>query len=158
MILLDTNALVYATERQSDPHFADLSGRLKHYLSQLQEQETPVGIPSLALYEYLCKYPVEDHGRIIAALEGNFVILDVGTAIASKAAELFQNRPADTGPKQRAKMDTLIAATAIIEGATVVLSEDRDYTALTRGLVETKKPSQLPRPPRGLFDKLPADE
>lgn len=117
MILLDTNALAYATERRSDPKIADLAARLKHYLAQLAEQETPVGIPFLVVYEYLCGYAVEGHPLIISALGVNYMILDAGVAVASKAADLFRNRPTNTGPKQRAKMDTLIAATAIIEGA-----------------------------------------
>jgi hypothetical protein len=130
LILLDCNSLVYATERQSDPNIAELGVRLRHYLLQLSERETPVGIPSLVLYEYLCGYPAEEHPRIVSVLETNYIIIDVGVAAASKGAELFRNRPADTGPKQRAKLDT----------------------ALTHGQIVTKKPSQLPRPPRDLFE------
>jgi predicted nucleic acid-binding protein len=158
LILLDSNSLVYATERQSDPKIAELGVRLRHYLAQLSERETPVAIPSLLLYEYLCGYPVEDHPQMVSALETNYIILDVGVAAASKAAELFRNRPADTGPKQRAKLDTLIAATAVVEGVSEIVSEDRDYTALTLGQIATKKPSQLPKPPRDLFEDTPDEQ
>ncbi|HVK16683.1 MAG TPA: PIN domain-containing protein [Fimbriiglobus sp.] len=158
MICLDTNALIWAVEFNSDPAVSDQCKRIRHYLERLRDEQTPVMIPVPVLFEFLCKYPRERHEVHQAARADAFVLFDATPQVASEAAALFQagNAAAMSSggqPKQQRKMDLLVAASAIVAGVTEIVSEDRDYSQMTGGRLTWKKVSSLPLPPAGLFDQ-----
>jgi hypothetical protein len=114
-------------------------------------------IPVPVLFEFLCKYPREQHDVVQAALSEGFVLFDVTPQVASEAATLFQAGSAIAAsssgqPKQQRKMDLLVAASALVAGVTSVISEDRDYSQMTGGKLSWVRVSSLPLPPAGLFD------
>src|SRR5690606_4704896 len=103
MIHLDANLLI-AAARKSDAHHSAASRAIT--------QPVPCACSSVAWMEFHSK-PV--HPRDDAALRSILAggILPFGEAAAALAGELFFQ----TGSKRRTRLDTMIAATAILAGA-----------------------------------------
>lgn len=152
MICLDTNALIYAVEPRTGT--ADWTDRVRHYLERLRDANTPVIIPVPVLFEFLCKYPRDRHDGLRQSLAGGYILFDVTPQVASEAAWLFQTDAGGGTSRQQRKMDLLVAASAVVAGASEVVSEDRDYSQMTAGRLRWQKVSDLPLPPPGLFDRV----
>lgn len=112
MIHLDTNVLIALP----------VLARQRHELTQRISRGEPVATSSLAWFEYACG-PVDDTEQqlVRAAIGGHIVSVD--DVIAERAAELF-NR---TGRKRSLRTDSLIAATAIVNGARLATYNAEDF-------------------------------
>src|SRR4051794_35120242 len=127
MICIDTNALIWAVESNPPPHVSDHCKRIRAYLVRLRDEQTPIILPVPVLFEFLCKYPKEQHEVVRTALAEGFILFDVSPQVASEGAVLFQlgqsaAQAAGGTPKQQRKMDVLVAASAIVAGASEVVS------------------------------------
>lgn len=159
MICFDTNALIWAVESNPPDHVSDHCNRVRAYLERLKDEQTPVMIPVPVLFEFLCKYPREQHEAVRTALAEGFVLFDASPQVASEGAALFHGgqaaaQAAGGVPKQQRKMDLLVAASAIIANAAEIISEDRDYDQLSGGKLKWTKVSDLPLPNPGLYDNV----
>ena len=113
MIHLDANLLI-ALVRQHDSHHQAAAG--------VVAGSGPFGCSSVAWMELHSK-PVHpaDQAALAAIVAGGIVPLD--EAAASLAGRLFHL----TGAKRRTRLDTMIAATAILAGASLATTNPADF-------------------------------
>lgn len=118
MILLDTNYLIGA--------LIDGSDAASRILTWLERGET-LATSAICWYEFLSGPVNEQHVRTMAAaLRGG--ILPFGDPEAQEAASLF-NR---TKRIRRLRVDTMIAATAIVHQASLATHNRDDFVPFTR--------------------------
>jgi predicted nucleic acid-binding protein len=119
--------------RQEGPE--DRRKRAKWLFQQLELDKAQVIIPSVALSEYLIRVKPEEHGGVVAALSGRFLIQPFDAQCASLAAKLFlqgkelRKMSAD-GARKTLKADAFIIATAVVHGARKLYSGDADCRKL----------------------------
>jgi predicted nucleic acid-binding protein len=113
MVHLDT-CLLIAFTKPNDPH-AEMAERLVN-------ASMPLGASACAWTEYKSR-PTAIHWEKILhrALSGGIVPFD--EAAASLAGELFHL----TGSRRRTRLDTMIAATAILSGAELATTNPADF-------------------------------
>lgn len=102
MIHLDTNVLIALP----------LMAKERHPLALRISKGEAVAVSSLTWFEYVCGPVAETQRQIVRTAVGAQIVV-VDEAIAERAAVLFNA----TGRKRSLRTDSLIAATAIIEGA-----------------------------------------
>jgi len=113
MIHLDTNLLVALP----------VLAREKHPLTQRISKGEPAAVSSLVWFEYMCGPLTEAEQPLVrAVIGGRIVALD--DMIAERAAVLFNA----AGRKRSLRTDSLIAATAILEGAELATFNADDFT------------------------------
>lgn len=113
MIHLDTNLLIAFT-KPTDPH-ADKA-------ESLIDSTVPLGTSACAWTEFKSRPTTPPWEKILQkALSGRIIPFD--EAAASLAGELFHL----TGSKRRTRLDTMIAATAILSGAELATTNPADF-------------------------------
>lgn len=122
MICLDTNYLIRGLITGSD--------EAEHIYGWLAAGE-PMCIASVSWYEFLCG-PVSQEEIVLANGLLKSGVLAFGSPQASKAAALFNH-----GNRKRSlRVDSMIAATAIVAGAELATNNLSDFEAfLPHGLV-----------------------
>jgi predicted nucleic acid-binding protein len=113
MIHLDTNLLVALP----------VLAREKHPLTQRISKGEPAAVSSLVWFEYMCGPLTEAEQPLVRAVIGGRIV-ELDDMIAERAAVLFNA----VGRKRSLRTDSLIAATAILEGAQLATFNADDFT------------------------------
>ncbi|MEW6168347.1 MAG: PIN domain-containing protein [Pseudomonadota bacterium] len=113
MIHLDTNLLVALP----------VLAREKHPLTQRISKGEPAAVSSLVWFEYMCGPLTEAEQPLVRAVIGGRIV-GLDDMIAERAAVLFNA----VGRKRSLRTDSLIAATAILEGAELATFNADDFT------------------------------
>lgn len=115
MILLDTNYLIRALIADTDE-----AARVSAWTDSGEELCTA----SIAWYEFLCG-PVDDEGIDLMRAVTADRVLPFTAAVAQESARLFNA----AGRRRHLRVDAMIAATAIVAGATLATENGDDFSA-----------------------------
>lgn len=120
IVAIDSNTLMWGIRRQGPPEQLD---RARWLFESFDREKTRVILSAVALSEYLTVYDPAQHASIVTALNERFVIMPFDVRCASLAATLFMDgKPlrdlSIPGARAALRADTLIIATASINGAT----------------------------------------
>lgn len=152
MICLDTTPLLWGMKTDIDPENVNYGKiiRVKAYLDHLSEQKERVMIPTPVLAEYLTLIPHAQHANEIAQISDLFYIFPFDNKAASIAAQLHNgvNMPdmlesikQETGEtknyiRQLIKVDLLIIAIAIAQGAAKIITYDPHLARIAGSTIE----------------------
>lgn len=121
IVIFDTN--IYVHHYLGYPPLIDL-------FDQLIDNGKEIHMPSIIVMELMWYHEVETNENIKAAKQGYIEaadeIIDITKDIALKAAEIRRKWNIDTGKKLK-HGDALIAASAIINNATLYSNNDKDF-------------------------------
>lgn len=162
MIVVDANFLVLLLDPNAMPHIDQGHARVTEFIRACSKE---IIIPSPAISEVIA-------GRLdrVSEIMGIFrkqrifhiqpfdevISIETGHIIR----RMFDNTPTESRPQGwriMMKYDAMIAATAIVRGASEIITGDGDFRPLLDGSsVKITKPGDLPLPPRqgGLFDVI----
>lgn len=174
MICLDTAVLIQTVRALSEAPPPDDLLRVAEYLRQLRHSDTPIGLPSPVVAEYLVGRPgaAKDNRTIELVgdqLSKDFVILpiDHGAAVlAAKIWSTWERGKAERTPmgvtRQQFKVDLFILAAAELHSAEFLVTPDehlhRMATECGLSVVATDIPRAAAQLPLPGIDSVDADE
>lgn len=132
IVAVDTMILVWGIRRDGSEEQVKQAGWL---FKELDDNDTQVLVPSIALAEYLTPCDPATHSDVIAPLAKRFIIAPFDVKCAALAARLFLEGKQDRqmgveNARNLLKSDSLIVATAAVHGARTFYSEDADCRTL----------------------------
>ena len=128
MVAVDSMTLVWAWREEGPKQQIQ---KAKWLFQRLEDDSAQVILPSIALSEYLTPMPPRQHRDVIAALSSRFIIAPFDVRCAGLSAQLFaEGKDLRTmsrkGVRKCLRADCHIVATAIVHGARVLYSDDKD--------------------------------
>ena len=129
MICLDTQVLIWGVQGQATPNAQEMVKRTANHIAHLEAQNARVIIPAPVVTEYLQGFEVEEQPRQLTTLQKNFVIPAFDIAAAALTAKLMRERQKEVSrqsneTRQSLKVDFMIAAIAIQQGATTLVTHN----------------------------------
>ncbi len=154
LVCFDNHVLVWGIKEQATPGQEDMIPRTKSFIRQLQEDKIRVLIPSIVVAEFLMPIPADMHPAVINLFDRGFVVAPFDTAAASQFAKIWLSRKGQESvnsliesgkTRTELKMDSLIVATAISQGAECIYSHDEGVKAFGQDYIEVKEIPFIPR-------------
>lgn len=135
--------LIWGLQKTAAPDYQHLVERTERYLRYLDAENETVMIPSPVIAEYLQGFDASGRAREVAALQRAFFIPSFDLPSAALAAELTdkadakQLRKTSRENRQALKVDVQIAATAIVHGASQIVTHNiGDFKTITGGRIK----------------------
>ena len=133
--------LIWGVQRNRD---AVMVERTRRYLSNLEDENEIVMVPSTAVAEYLHGIPADDQKDELALLTQSFFVppFDVQAASiagAISSGEDYKTRFAGSNKQERnaLRTDLMILATAIAYGASIIVTANlRDYSPYAKDRIK----------------------
>ena len=160
IVVFDASVLVYLIDANAKAPLDPSTGkpleqcaeRIKHLLASLQQQGAKIVIPTPALAEVLVKAGDAGPGLLqILKSSKHFRVaaFDERAAIefaASQVERANAGKRSAGATRSKSKFDDQIVAIAAVEGATRILSDDKDISRLSEGRFEVSGVIDLPIP------------
>lgn len=163
MIVVDTNFLIFMIDPASTQDENGRSRRVQHFLRGLPKN-TVITVPAPSLAEFVAgrAQRVEEMVEIIRR-QRSFVVQAFDEVIAIETGERIAQVIDKIPQSQRLpgwrvvmKYDAMIAATAVVRGASELYTDDPGLKKYLEGsTVELKMIDELPMPPEDPQQKLP---
>lgn len=129
MIAIDTSALIWAVK-------GSLDNKLTYsaQMDAIKRMGGPIVLPTPALAEYLVRLNAQERSAAMAMVSDTMQIAPFDLRAVMYAADLFKgvkNRNKKKGSRREFKLDAMILAVALANGADTFLYEDGDYEGLS---------------------------
>lgn len=160
MIGLDTNILIYMLQAQTSKNISAENEQIQR-AEQLNRQldDQPLALPAPVIAEYLVGIPSTERAKTYQVLQKRYVIKDFNAAAALVTASLPKYNQRDfEASRPCIKVDTMIAAIAIVHGISTLYTHDiNDFNKILDG--KGVKVSDLPPLSwqNSIFDMMPED-
>lgn len=123
--------LIWGVQGSASSKQTEIVGRTKRYITSLADANERIIVPTPAVTEYLQFFDPRERRRQLQLLERHFIIVSYDLPAAYLAADLAYRAggPKATGeiPRQAVKTDIEILATAIVHGATSIITNNRSH-------------------------------
>lgn len=131
MICIDTMVLIWGVQGVASTGQEAMIDRTRRYIRSLEKENRRIMVPTPALTEFLQNFDDGSRQRQLQVLERHFWIASYDLPAAYLAAGLARktrDSPRQEGISRRAvKTDIQIIATAIVHGATEIITEDLSH-------------------------------
>lgn len=130
MICFDTMVLIWGVQGEARPSQQAMIDRTRRFIASLREGNEQIMVPTPALAEYLQGFDNEARKRQLTVLEQSFFIPAFDLPAAYLAAGLARESRGLEGKavdRHAIRTDCHIIATAIVHGATRIITNDVDH-------------------------------
>lgn len=144
---VDSNIIIWGIKKQATPGQEEMIIRAENLFSRVDEYEDIIIIPAVVLAEILTPEPPAIRSKIIEILSKSFIIAPFNERAALKYAEIVNGRFDDVKniadeaniPRQKMKVDHMVIATALVNGANCIYSTDKGLKAFSNGYIDVKE-------------------
>jgi hypothetical protein len=169
MICFDTQILIWGVQGWARPSQVEMIDRCKRYIAHLDACHEVVMVPTPALFEYLIHFGDGEERRAQrTAIERHFFVPGFDLPATILAADLHTAARGvwtccrEEGiTRQEYRVDVMIAAIAISQGAAAIITTDPHFRGLVGGripVMDVPDPDVIPpEPPREGGNLLPFD-
>ena len=147
LVCLDTKIVIQGLLKQiSDPSQQSIVNRSALLIKLIEKNGDSVILPTVVVGEVLVKIPQEERGEVVKRLRENWIIVDYDVRAAMKFGEIRsrmkiirdQEREREGKPSTARCVlspDAMIAATAIVNGAEIIYTGDKNFVKLAQGYI-----------------------
>lgn len=164
MIVVDTNFLVLLIDPESTQNGNRRDEKVRHFIDSLAKSPQEVVVPAPSLAE-LVAGRADRIDDVVGTLKGiraisiqpfdEVIAIETGDRIASVSSRIPENEKLP-GWKVAMKYDAMIAATAIVRGASALYTTDTGFSKYLEGCpVKIVMIDDLPLPPEDPQKRLP---
>lgn len=141
MIVVDTNFLILMIDPASTQNINGRSEKVRYFVETLSKSNPVITIPAPSIAELVAgrAQRIEEVVETVRRLKG-FVVQTFDEVIAIETGERIAQALAKTAPVERApgwkvamKYDAMIAATAIVRGASAIYTTDTGFSKYLEG-------------------------
>lgn len=149
---LDTHILIWAIQRVARAGQEEMIPRARALLAQLDKDRVPVVVPSVVIGEFLLGLPIDEYPIYQEVITRRFIVVpyDLRAAVHFarvwrekrdvKVIEVLQQAGAT---RTELRADTMIVATALAVGATVIYGHDTGVKNLADGFIEFRNVGEI---------------
>lgn len=131
MICFDTMVLIWGVQGSASSKQPKIVDRTKRYVASLAKANERIIVPTPAVTEYLQFFDPRERRRQLQLLERHFIIVSYDLPAAYLAADLAYRaggtKATEDIPRQAVKTDIEILATAIVHGATSIITNNLNH-------------------------------
>jgi len=140
LVCVDTHVLIWGIKKEASPGQEAMIPRAERYLENLESEGATIMVPAVVLAEVLAKVPLESHPVIMGRMGECFVAHPFDAEAALEYSHIWyeweKRKPLSEIPeselsneqkdsyKRHIKADFMIMATAIVGGASLIVSHD----------------------------------
>lgn len=147
IICLDSMVCVWAIKKQANEGQKENLDKAKYLLEIIDGNKWQVIIPTVVIAEILMVEPVENYQPILDIINKNFIIADFDTRAATKYSQILNDKFVESKAiakdnnigREKMKIDHLILACALVNGATSLYSHDGPLKTFATGLISVKE-------------------
>lgn len=162
IICIDSNIIIWGIKKQASTGQEINIAKAEYFFEWADENGHEIIIPSVVLGEILVPEPAEIRQRYVEILSSAFLIVNFDTRAALKYAQILHNRlpeiksiaEANSIAKQRMKIDHTIIATAVVNNANCIYSNDGGLKGFAAGHIDVRDLPSRPPKPLSLFDDM----
>ncbi len=152
LVAIDSQILVWGIRKEGTE---EQKKRANWLFQSLEEEDSQIVVPAVALSEYLTRVDSDNHKNVIASLTVRFIISPFDVKCAALAARLFADgrgliKKGTKGSRAVLRADAMIIASAASHGARHFYSGDAACRKLA-GRVPGLIVDDLPKIPPNLF-------
>lgn len=144
---VDSNIIIWGIKKQATSGQEDMIARAEKLFRRVDEYEDYIIIPSVVLAEILSPEPPAIRVKILEILTKSFIVAPFDERAALKYAEIVSGRfeevknLADEAniPRQKMKVDHMVIAIALVNGANCIYSTDKGLKTFANGLIDVKE-------------------
>jgi len=140
----DTHILIWGIQEKARAGQEDMLDRTRALLVQIEKERTQVIIPSIVIGEFLLGIDPTEHPRFEEIIRRRFAVFpyDLRAALEfsriwhkKQDAEAIAELKASGATKNELRADTMIVATALAAGATIIYGHDDRMRKLAEGFI-----------------------
>ena len=144
---IDTHVLIWGIQQHAGSGQEDMLLRATALLAQFEKDKTRVIVPSIVFAEFLLGLPQNEHARFGDIVTRRFIIVPFDFRASTIFAKIWHQKTnasiiaeirATGVAKTHLRADTMIIASAIGAGASVVYGHDSAMARLSEGFVGFK--------------------
>lgn len=134
---IDSHTFTWAVKEQADNHDIYRLEQAQHLVKWFKKNNHIAMVPTIVLAECLIREPEIEHQKIIENANKSFMVVNFDTRCAMKYGELLRLDKWDDAKnlakenkvrRDKMKLDHMILACAIVNGADGIFTEDRHFT------------------------------
>lgn len=160
IICIDSHAIIWGIKGQATPGQEEMNERAEWLFQWADQNEHEIVIPTVVISEVLAPENPGARAFFLETMSKSFIIATFDTRAALKYAEILHGRlkevvalANETGTvRQKMKIDHLIIATALVNGASVIYSYDDGLKKFAAGYIDVKEFPPLPPKQTTIFD------
>jgi predicted nucleic acid-binding protein len=153
MVCIDSHVMIWAIKEESAPGQEFMIPKAKAFLKWLDKTDVKVIVPSVVVAEFLMRIPPEIHTTINNLIQRNFISPPFDLQAAAHFSRIWQARKSqkvlqdliDNGKtRQELKADSMIVATALARGASLIYSHDEGLKKFAEGYIRVLEIPDVP--------------
>lgn len=152
VICIDSHVFIWGIKKKPSPDQMAMVERTEKFFEWADKNNVQVIIPSIVIAEVLIPEPIDTHVKYLELIYETFIVANFDERAALKYAEIAGGRwedikalSADSGiRREKMKLDHMIIACRIVNGATAIYSTDPDVIKFGKGLIDVKEIPNFP--------------
>jgi predicted nucleic acid-binding protein len=156
---IDSNTFIWGIKRQASKGQEDMIPRAEHLFEWLDNNGHQILIPAVVIAEVLAPEPLEKYPVLIEKIKKSCIVADFDIKAASRYGNLFMNKIEELKKTakdnkidlQKMKVDHLIVATALANGASCIYSHDNGIKIFGQRHIDVRDLPLLPATQPELF-------
>lgn len=157
IICLDSMICVWGIKKQANADQIENIEKAAYLLEMIDTHKWKAIIPTIVIAEILMVEPVERYQGILDTINRNFIVADFDLRAATKYSQILNSNFSDlkelvkegNNGREKMKVDHLILACALVNGATAIYSHDKPLKQFASNLIEVR-----PLPTRPIQNQL----
>lgn len=145
---IDTNILIWAIRGEATQGQEAQVLKSQNLIDWLNDNSTRIMTSSICLGEFLTGVNVSKHTALTNVIKRSFMLYTYDDACALKAAWLWKkrkenikelrNKASENGHRAKIINDVMIVATALVQGADVIYTNDTDIKSIAGDLIKVE--------------------
>lgn len=147
IVCIDSHVFIWGIKKQPRPEQVEMVERTEKFFDWADKNKVQIIMPSVVIAECLIPEATDTHAAYLEAIHEIFIVANFDERAALIYAEIAGSKwgdlkalASDNGiRREKMKLDHMIVACAIANGATAIYSTDPDVIRFGKGVIEVKE-------------------
>ncbi len=154
IVCLDSMICVWAIKKQANDNQKHHLDNAEYLLELIDENKWKVIIPTVVIAEILMVEPEEKYQEYLETINKSFIVAEFDVRAATKYSQILNKNLPDLKKiakeegvsRDKMKVDHLILACALVNGAKVIYTHDEKLSRFSEGLIVARSLPSRPTP------------
>lgn len=155
VVCIDSHVFIWGIKKKPSPEQISMVERTEKFFQWIDANSVQVIIPSIVIAEVLIPEPLDTHAKYLEIIHETFIVANFDERAALKYAEIagkkwgyLKQLSSDSGiRREKMKLDHMIIACGLVNGATCIYSTDPDVIKFGRDVIDVREIPSFPTQP-----------